>query len=145
LAVSIAFRQVKVYVRVTLISVVALAMALVLAMNYGNEVEVWFFGLTDPKKPVNVVWLMFSVMGATLWAQWVFSLGWGVWRDMRELRAQQKAGDAARALEERTARLEQQERSLDEKFRRVLEDRDDVAEESSARGRGARKEKPNDA
>ncbi len=121
-------RRFKVYVRCTLIATMAVAASLVLFMNRSNRVPVWFFGLTDSQKPTNVVWLIFSVVGATLWLRWVFSLGWGLWHDIRELKNRKEFIEAAKKLESRTSELEERERHIDDKLRRAAGAADALAD-----------------
>jgi hypothetical protein len=121
--------RLKVYVRCTLIATMAVAALLVLFKNRSNRVPVWFFGLTDSEKPTNVVWLIFSVIGATLWLRWVFSLGWGLWHDICELQKRKEFNEAAKKLEARTSQLEERERHLDDKLRRAVGAADAKADE----------------
>ena len=81
---SLAWRQIKVYFRVTLIVLVAVAVVMVLWKNRRNEVGIWFFWLVDPGAKVNVVWLMLSTAAGTLIAYWTLHLVWGLWREMRK-------------------------------------------------------------
>src|SRR3972149_4683102 len=65
---TLAIKQVKVYRRTIAVVLVVGAVGLVLFKNRTNYVEVWFFGLTDESKKVNVVWLMLSTALCTLTA-----------------------------------------------------------------------------
>ena len=86
---TLALKRLKVYVRSTLIVVVAVAIALVLFKNRDNEVSFWFFGIADESRPLNVIWLMLCTAVGTLVSWWVFSFAWGLFRDMREVKRQQ--------------------------------------------------------
>ena len=47
---SLALKQVKVYTKVALFAIVAVAIAVVLVKNRGHSVQVWFFGLVDAEQ-----------------------------------------------------------------------------------------------
>ncbi|MBI4718023.1 MAG: hypothetical protein HY763_09485 [Planctomycetes bacterium] len=102
----LAWKRFRVYVRGIAVVAAALAVAVVLFQNRANEVSFWFFGLTDETRKINVVWLILSTAAATRLMWWVFALGWGLWRDWREV----KRLEAARALVQRAAELEARER-----------------------------------
>ena len=118
---SLAWKRWKVYVRVVLIGLVAVAIAAMLVMNRAYVVSFWFFGLTDTSREINVVWLMIFTAVGTLISWWVFSFGWGLWRDMRDMRRTGAAEKATRALAEREAELAARERRIDEKVKRAIE------------------------
>ncbi len=126
---SLAFRQLRVYVRLALILVVVLTVGLVLVKNRGNEVPVWFLWFTDDAKPVNVVWLMLSTAAGTLVSWWAFSLGWGVWRDMREMRRLRTINEATKNLEQRASTLDQRERRIDQKLKNAIGQEQEVGDE----------------
>src|SRR3972149_7554409 len=81
---TLAIQRVKVYLRTIAVALVVGAVGLVLFKNRTNYVEVWFFGLTDEAKKVNVVWLMISTALGTLTAWRVVWFARGLWRDLRE-------------------------------------------------------------
>jgi hypothetical protein len=114
----LAYRRLKVYVRLGLVLVVAVAVVTVLAKNRSNMVPVWFFGLTDSTQPINVVWLMLWTAVASLVTWWVFRLTWSLWRDMRELRRIDAAAQAEKDLERRRQEVEQRERRAEGMARR---------------------------
>ena len=113
---SLAFKRVKVYVRVLIIAVLVVVIGLILFQNRQNSVRFWFFGLTDESRQMNVVWLLVWTASSTLLVARIFWYLRGVWRDLREL----KQVDAERAVvevqEERTAGLEERERRLVERL-----------------------------
>ena len=125
---SVAFKQLRVYVRGAVILVAALAIVLVLVKNSGHTVQFWLFGLTDDTKPVNVVWLLLCTAVATLAARWVFSLGWGLLRDVREVKRRRAVEQVTGKLQQRTTELDDQERRIDEKLRRAIADEEEVGE-----------------
>jgi len=110
---TLSWKQVKVHVRTSLIVVVAVVIAIVLFKNRNNTVSFWFFGLTDPEKKINVVHLIVSTAAATRLSWWVFSLGWGIWSDMKDLRVEQAKEREKLATQSREARLSEMERRID--------------------------------
>jgi len=118
--VSLAIKRFKVYVRVTLIVVVAVAIGLVLFKNRDNEVSFWFFGVTEDGTQINVVWLMLCTAVGTLLSWWVFSFGWGLWRDLREVKRRQAMDRATKELAKREAELDERNRRIDEKLKRAI-------------------------
>ena len=117
---TVALRQLRVYVRGGLLLVVAVAVAMVFFRNRSHSVTIWFFGLTDDQKPVNVVWLMLCTAVATLVVWWTVSLAWGLLRDMREVKRLRAVDTANRVIEERAAALNDRERRIDAKLRRAI-------------------------
>ena len=115
---SVAFKQVKVYARLGLVLTVIAAVGSVLMSNRNHRVSVWFFGLTDSTRPINVVWLMLWTAGGTLVTWWVLSLGWGIRRDMRDIKRWRGINAATKNLDQRAVELEKKEQRIDEKLQR---------------------------
>lgn len=126
---SLAFRQLRAYARAVIVVVVVVAIGLVLVKNRSNEVPIWFLWLTDDTKPVNVVWLMLCAAAGTLVSWWAFRLGWGVWREMRELRRLRAVSETTRDLEQRAAVLDQRERRVDEKLKHAIGQEQETGDE----------------
>ncbi len=119
---GLAFGHLKVYVRAGLAIASAATIGVVLFQNRANTVAFWFFGLTDEAEPINVVWLIVWTAISTMIAWWVSSFGWGIWRDLREVR-QRKAKDAlAKTHKQRADALDEQERRINEKVRQAIAD-----------------------
>ena len=116
---SLAIKRLKVYLRTSIVVVVVGAIGLVLFKNRANYVEVWFFGLTDESKKVNVVWLMLSTALGTLTAWRIVWFARGLWRDMREVAKQKAIEEATKLQERRAAELEERERRIEEKLKRA--------------------------
>ena len=127
---SLAFKRLKVYVRSVLVAVVAILIVAVLFKNRGNEVSFWFFGLTDEAEKLNVVWLLVWTAVVALIARWVLSLGWTLWRDMRELKQLQAARKVDETQKKREEQLNQRERRVDEKVQHAI-----TREDSDASGK----------
>ncbi len=118
---SLAFKQVKVYLQTGLVLFVIVTVGMVLWNNRGYHTPVWFFGLTDENQPVNVVWLIVWTATATRTAQWVLSFCWGLWRDMREVKRARATEQERKAQEQRTAELDEREQRLEEMLQRGAE------------------------
>lgn len=129
---SLAYKRFKVYLRIGLVALIVLLAAIVLFKNRDHTVKLWFFGLIDPEKPTNVVWVMLWTVFITRTAWWVFSFSRGMIRDMREIRNQRVIDEAARAQKKRTTRLQEQERRIEEKLKRAEEPEVSDGEDSSA-------------
>lgn len=110
---SLAFKRFKLYLRVSAISIVLVAVLAVLFMNRSNSVQVWFFGITS-EQPVNVVWLMLSTALGTVSVWRVFAFSRGLWRDLREWKRDVALVAVEEQQRQRTAELEERERKLKE-------------------------------
>jgi hypothetical protein len=122
---SLAFKRLKVYVRCTLIVAAAVAIGLVLVKNRDNQVAFWFFGLTEETGRINVVWLMLCTAVGTLVSWWVFSFGWGLWREVREVRRLEASKHTAEELKKRETELNKRERRIDESLKRAITHEED--------------------
>jgi hypothetical protein len=122
---SLAFKRFKVYVRCTLIVAAAVAIGLVLVKNRDNRVAFWFFGLTEETGGINVVWLMLCTAIGTLVSWWVFSFGWGLWREVREVRRLEASKHTANELKKRETELNERERRIDESLKRAITHEED--------------------
>lgn len=116
---SLAFKLVKVYLRTIVVVLVVGAVGLVLFENRANYVEVWFFGLTDESKKINVVWVMLSTALGTLTAWRIVWFARGLWRDLREVARQKAIEEATKLQETRAAELKERERRIEEKLKRA--------------------------
>ena len=126
---SVAFKQIRVYLRVGVVLMVALAVGLVLFQNRNHRVVFWFFWLTDTEKPINVIYLMvFTAVGA-LASWWALLLARGIWRDWRELARTRDTDRASNWLKQREANLDERERRLDEKVQESISQEKEVADE----------------
>lgn len=126
---SVAFRQLKTYLRGTLFALVAVAIGLVLVKNRGHEVTFWFFWLTDESEPVNVVYLMLCTAAGTLAAWWLLSLARGWWRDLCEIKRLQGIEQTAQVLDRRAAELDVREHRVDEKLKDAIATDKEVGDE----------------
>ena len=118
---GLAFKQFKVYTKVVLVLAVALAVGFVLLKNREYRVPVWFFGLTDPRKEINVVWLILcSAVGAIV-AWTVLRATLGVVQDLREVARAKEVQRRDRHQQELAAKLKEQERRIDEKISKAID------------------------
>lgn len=116
---SLAIKRLKVYHRTIAVALVVVAVGLVLFKNRANYVEVWFFGITDESKKINVVWLMLSTALGTLTAWRVVWFARGLWRDIREVARIKAIEETDRQHKQRAAELEECERRIEEKLQRA--------------------------
>lgn len=126
---SVAFKQMRVYLRVGVVLIVALVVGLVLFQNRNHRVAFWFFGLTDTAEPINVIYLMVCTAAGALASWWALLLARGVWRDWRELSLARKADQASNWLKQREANLDERERRLDEKVQESISKENEIADE----------------
>jgi type VI protein secretion system component VasK len=119
---SLAYKRFKVYLRVGLVLTIVLLGAWVLFKNRNHSVKLWFFGLVDPNKPTNVVWVMLFTAAITRTAWWLVSFSRGMIRDMREIRRQDAIDKADKARREREAALAERERQVDQKLKEMAGD-----------------------
>jgi hypothetical protein len=110
---SLAWKQIKVYLRTSLIFVVGAGVVLLLVMNRSYSVRFWFFWLRDAQQEVNVVWLMLCTAAVTLVSWWALSFAWSLVRDWRELKRLQQAREFERSQIAREASLRERERRVD--------------------------------
>lgn len=119
---TLAFKRIKTYVRVSVIALVLMAVLFVLFMNRNNTARFWFFGLTDATKDINVVWLVLSTAAGTRTIWWVFSFAHGLWRDLKELKTERDRQLADIAHAARSKELDDRERQLEQKLQANSED-----------------------
>ena len=122
---SVAIKQIRVYVRGALVVLVALAIMLVLFKNRSHAVQFWFFGLTDGTKPINVVWLLLCTAVATLITWWIILLAWRLVREVRAIQRERAIAHVSTAIERRAAELDERERRIDKKVQKAITDNDD--------------------
>jgi len=119
---SLAFKELRVYFRVLIAVIVVGAVLVLLFMNRGpaHAVPVWFFGLTQSQKPVNVITIILCSAAGTLVSWWLLSLCWGLWRELRELKHERLLHDTAKDLRQRSKAMDERERRIDEKIEQVI-------------------------
>ena len=93
--------------------------ALILVMNRANAAPVWFFWLTDPQRPINVVWLMLSSALATLVVWWTIRITRGLVRDLQEVGRVAEMERMVAVQKQRDADLKERERRIDDKLQKM--------------------------
>ncbi|MCP4590743.1 MAG: hypothetical protein GY842_08360 [bacterium] len=119
---SLAFGRIKVYVKLTLVVLVALAICAVLWKNRSNQVSIWFFWVVDEATPINVIWLMLCTALGTLIAYWTLSLVWGLRRDMLKMAQDSAVREREQEQQKLAEQLQQQEQRIDEKLKKAISD-----------------------
>lgn len=117
---SLAFRQVKVYLRLTLIILVAVAVIMVLWKNRHNEVGIWFFWLIEKDAKVNVVWLMLCTAVGTLIAYFTLHMVWALWREMKKAALDSALTERHQQQERRDRELLEREKRIDAKLKDAI-------------------------
>ncbi len=117
---SLAFRRVKVYSRLTLIVLVVIAICAVLWKNRSHQVDIWFFWLIDEGTPINVIWLILCAALGTLVSYWALSLVWGLWRDMKKVARDSALREREQQQEQRAKELQEQEERIDTKLKKAI-------------------------
>ncbi len=116
---ALAFKRIKVYVRLIVLVAMALAVGTLVFNNRSNTATVWFL---DEYQDVNVLWLTLCVGLGSIVSYWLMGTLMSLRRDMREL-------DQAAKLQKREAeqqalakKLTEQEQRIDEKVKNALPD-----------------------
>jgi len=109
---NLAFKRIKVYLKlVVMVAVATLCVVLVVA-NRKNTVTIWFFKeFTD----INVLWLMAATASSAILIWRIVNLAGGVFRDMKELRQH----DELRVEKEKQAELARKLAQHEQKLRHV--------------------------
>ena len=117
---SLAFKRIKVYTKLTLVVIVALAIGAVFLKNRDHEVRFWFFGLVDDQARINVVWLIVCTAVGAIFSWWVLLAALGPIKDMREVRRESEFQKREKAQQEMAQKLREQERRIDEKVSKAI-------------------------
>ncbi len=121
----LAIKTFTVYLRVLVVLLVVGAIGLILFKNRSYTVNVWLFGLTDPSKSVNVVWVMLATAVCTLTVWWIVSLGRGLVHDLREVRRERElalAQQTQQLTQVRVAELDARQRRVEEQLKHTVGD-----------------------
>ena len=119
---QLAIKTFTVYLRVVVVLLVVGAIGLILFNNRSHTVSVWLFGLTDPSKPVNVIWVILATAVCTMVAWWLVSLGRGLVRDLREVKREREAAATQKLTEQRVADIDQRQRRIEEQLKQTVGD-----------------------
>ncbi|MCH7719581.1 MAG: hypothetical protein IH988_01140 [Planctomycetes bacterium] len=115
----LAFKRIKVYVRLIVLVAVALAVGTLLVKNSSRTVTVWFMGEYED---VKVLWLVLCVGLGSIVVYWLMGTLVGLRRDLRELDRAAKLNK--REVEQRALakKLTEQEQRIDEKVKNAHSD-----------------------
>lgn len=123
---SLAWSKTKLYTKSALVLIVAVAVGAILIKNRNHTVQVWFFGIVDPQREINVVWLMlWTAVGAIL-TWWVLRTTVSLIKDTRRLRQEEELRRRRREQERRETELAEREQRLDKADRQSSEDAGEV-------------------
>ena len=117
---SLAFRRIQVYSKLTLIVLVLIAIGAVLWKNSNNQVTIWFFWLTDEQASFNVIWLILCSAVGALISYWILSMVWGLWRDMRRIAQESTLTEKQKEQEARERELQEREERVDAKLKKAI-------------------------
>ncbi len=129
---SLAWKRFKLHVRGFVVATVAVATALMLFMNGDHRVSLWCFGLTDPARQINVIWIVLGTAAATLMVREVVRIAWRLRKDFRELQKLDEEAEARLQQGRRAAELDERERRLDQKL--AVQAEKEVAPPAAAQG-----------
>lgn len=118
----LAIRTFTVYLRVVVVLLVVAAIGLILFKNRTYTVNVWLFGLTDPEKAVNVVWVILATAVSSLTLWWIVSLGRGLVHDFRELRRERELALTQQVTQQRVAELDARQQRVEEQLKHKVVD-----------------------
>jgi len=118
--VSLAFRQIKVYIKSALVLIVVLAVGVILFKNRTNTARFWFFGLVDAGRDISVLWLVLCTAAGSIVSWSVFWMALGLIKDTRELARQRELGQREESQRQLAARLAEQEQRIDRKIGQVI-------------------------
>jgi hypothetical protein len=114
---SLAIKRLKVYSQLVFLVALVGAISIVVFQNRHNTAQIWFFGLTDGDKRINVLWLLAWTASATLL---IAKLVWfmrGLLRDIRDVKKMEEATVIAKEQLRREAELAERERMVNEKLK----------------------------
>ncbi len=115
----LALRRIKAYLKLALAVAVIVIGWLVVAYNRDHQTDVWFF---VTYKDVNVVWLMFVTALVTLVLGWGTLRLAGLWRELRQLRREEREKKRMAEQQRLASELAEREKRIDEKVRQAIRD-----------------------
>jgi hypothetical protein len=119
LAQPLALQRIKVYLKLTLTVAVVVIVLLVIAFNRDHRTNVWFFGTFEK---VNVVSLMLVTAAVSILAWWGVIRLAGLWREVRELRRQERVNAELAEQKRLVQELADREKRIDEKVKQAIRD-----------------------
>lgn len=119
---SLAIKRLKVYSQLVFLVALVGAISIVVFKNRHNTAQIWFFGLTDGDKQINVLWLLAWTASATLLIAKIIWFMRGVLQDIREVKKMEEATIIAKEQLRREADLAERERIVNEKLKASEDD-----------------------
>ena len=114
---SLAFKRVKVYLKLILIVAVVGFVLLVVLMNRKNTADIWVF---KSYKEVSVLWLIVVTAVASVVAWWITRKVFTVIRELREVRKMEESQSRLDEQRKLADEMVQREKRIDEKVRRAI-------------------------
>ncbi len=113
------FRQFLVYAKVTIMVAAFIGAALIVFMNRNYETSFW---AGRKYEDVPTLWLMLLTAVVSVLVFWLLSKVRRVWKELTEVRAQKQQAALNAESEKRRKELEQQERRIDEKLKKAIDE-----------------------
>jgi len=110
-------RQFVVYSKLTILTVIAMAVVIVVFKNRGYKTNFWPGADGDP---VSTLWLMLATAVSSIVVFWVLSKTRRVLKELAQVRAEQLFAEHAAEQDRLKKNLDEQERRIDEKLRRAV-------------------------
>jgi len=123
--VAVAFRKLRAYAKLTLMSAVGVLGALVLVKNRNHQATIWFI---REHENINVVWLLLITGIGSVMAAWLMRGLFHVIVELKRIRAQDESASIIREQERRSRELAEQEKRIDAKLKASLETPDEVSD-----------------
>ena len=115
---SLAFRKLRTYARLTLMVAVAVVVVLVLFKNRNHRATVWFF---HKYEDINVVWLLVITAAGSVMAAWLTRGVFQVIKEVRRIRTEEESKRILKDQATRAQELLEQEKRIDAKLKASLE------------------------
>ena len=115
---SLAFRKLRTYARLTLMAAVAVVVVLVLFKNRNHRATVWFF---HKYEDINVVWLLVITAAGSVMAAWLTRGVFQVIKEVKRIRTEEESKRILKDQATRAHELLEQEKRIDAKLKASLE------------------------
>jgi heme/copper-type cytochrome/quinol oxidase subunit 2 len=115
---SLAFRKLRTYARLTLMVAVAIVVVLVLFKNRNHQATVWFF---HKYENINVVWLLVVTAAGSVMAFWLTRGVFQVIKEVKKIRTEEETQRMLQDHKTRAKELSEQEKRIDAKLKTSLD------------------------
>lgn len=112
-------KQIFVYTKVTCVCLLLAAIVVLIVKNWGFQTRFW---PGAAHQDVPTLWLMLVTSLVSIVAYWILSKLRHVFADLAELRADRAQRKAIAEQEHRSKALQEQERRIDKKIQKALEE-----------------------